>query len=145
MSITVKKSMLWNATGLASGEAQIEPNLGSACLYVQGEDRPGLAQQIASQIAANGIEISFVFVQSTATHYQAVFGFFSGDDAERAVPIIKDAEELLAKQTSRRNLKLLRGKSARSKGTTRGGRTPRAMLNSRKTLRASLRSARRRA
>ncbi len=60
-------------------------------LLVIGDDRPGLGYQIASAIAARGINIGFDVTQVIGKKYASVYGFSSEEDATAASAAIKKA------------------------------------------------------
>ena len=61
------------------------------CLVVQGNDRIGLGRKVAEALAAAGINIHFVMVQTSGKKYTALFGFKNDIDAEKAILVVKRA------------------------------------------------------
>jgi hypothetical protein len=96
-----------------ASEAGLQASLRIACLIVTGDDSPGLGHAIADKLANNGINISFVMVQVTGRQYHGVFGFETQEDADRAIPIIKEAGKAAAPK---------RRTSARKATKSAGGR-----------------------
>jgi hypothetical protein len=94
----------------AAQQAGLRASPRIACLIVTGDDSPGLGHSIADKLAANGINISFVMVQSSGRQYHGVFGFESQEEADQAVSIIKEAGK--AAGGKRSAAKTSRGKSA---------------------------------
>jgi hypothetical protein len=70
-------------------------------LAVQGDNRPGLGAGMAREIAAAGIDISFLVAQVVGDRYSAVFGFGTEDDARRAEAQIRKAASAVAKAARR--------------------------------------------
>lgn len=60
-------------------------------LLVEGDDRPGLGHDLASAIAAEGINLNFLVALVTGRRYAAVLGFDSDADAARATALVKKA------------------------------------------------------
>jgi hypothetical protein len=84
---------IFPVTGSRATKAAREGGLsesGPPALIVNGDNRPGLARDIARAIAEEGINIHFVIAQVIARRYSAVFGFGSDDDATRAMELIKN-------------------------------------------------------
>jgi len=61
-------------------------------LYVEGDDKPGLAAAQAEAIAAAGINITFVMMQAVGRKYSAVWGFETEEAARKAAALIKKAK-----------------------------------------------------
>lgn len=60
-------------------------------ILVQGDNKPGLAHNIAQTIADAGIDLSFFVAQAIGRKYSAVIGFANDADAKRAASLIKKA------------------------------------------------------
>jgi hypothetical protein len=58
-------------------------------LLVEGDNRPGLAHQIAQTIADAGADLSFFVAQAIGRKYSAVIGFASEADATKTSTLIK--------------------------------------------------------
>jgi hypothetical protein len=58
------------------------------CLVVEGDDRSGVAYDIANAMASAGINLQFAMCQALNKKFQAVFGFGSDKDAEKASGLI---------------------------------------------------------
>ena len=56
----------------------------AVCLIVEGEDKPGIAYEIAKSIASVGVNLHFAMCQSVDKRFQACFGFGSEADADKA-------------------------------------------------------------
>jgi len=63
----------------------------TACLLVEGDDRPGLGSAMARSIAAAGVNIHFLMAESVGRKFSAIFGFHSDADAAHATKAIKAA------------------------------------------------------
>ena len=91
------------ATAAAQG-AGLQPS-GIPTLIVAGDNRPGLGFALARGMADAGINMAFLVAQVVGRRYQAVFGFESEADADRAAAIIKKASRAKkasgARKTSR--------------------------------------------
>ena len=70
-------------TGLAASSIPV--------LLVEGDNRPGLAHEIAQTIAQAGVELSFFVAQAVGRRYSAVIGFAKKEDAQKAATLIKKA------------------------------------------------------
>jgi hypothetical protein len=89
-----------------------------ACLVVDGDDRVGLAHEIAMKVAEAGVNIHFVVIQVVARRYNAVFGFGSQGEADEAQAIITEIVKAAAKAH--------RGTGARAGGRRTTRRAPTA-------------------
>jgi hypothetical protein len=72
-----------SATGLAMSP--------TACVLVEGDDRPGLGAAMARAIANAGVNIHFLIAETVGRKFSAVFGFHSETDAAAASKAIKAA------------------------------------------------------
>lgn len=54
-----------------------------SCLLVEGDDRAGLGSRLAREIAAAGVNISFLMAETIGRKFSAVIGF--ANDAEAAI------------------------------------------------------------
>ena len=63
----------------------------TACLLVEGDDRPGLGAAMARAIAAAGVSISFRMAENFGRKFSAVFAFEDEGDAATAAKAIKSA------------------------------------------------------
>jgi hypothetical protein len=102
----------------AAAAAGLFPAEQIACLLVEGDDRVGLAHEIAMKVAEAGVNIHFVVIQVVARRYNAVFGFGSQGEADQANEIITE----IVRASARAH----RGTGARTGGrkTTRRAATP---------------------
>lgn len=64
---------------------------GAPTLLVLGDNRPGLANRIASALAESGVNIAFLVAQVVGRRYSAVFGFESEADLDKATDRIRAA------------------------------------------------------
>ena len=78
-----KSTAAAKAAGLSAAEIP--------CLLVEGDNKPGIAQNIAKAIADAGINMSFVVAQAVGRKYSAVFGFKNDSDTRKAAAVIKRA------------------------------------------------------
>jgi hypothetical protein len=81
-------------SGKKIGAAAAQAGLGAsstACLLVEGDDRPGLGTRMARAVADQGINIEFVIAQTVGRKFSAVFGLQSESDAAPAAKAIKNA------------------------------------------------------
>ena len=76
-------------TDAASG-AGLAPSAIPA-LLVEGDDKPGLAHDLAQTLAGVGINMSFFVAQAVGRKFSAILGFDTEADAKNAVPLIKKA------------------------------------------------------
>lgn len=60
-------------------------------LLVEGDNRPGLAHQIAQAVAEAGVNLSFVLAHVVGRRYAATIGFETETDAKKASTLIKKA------------------------------------------------------
>ncbi|HEU4387800.1 MAG TPA: hypothetical protein VFV34_08390 [Blastocatellia bacterium] len=60
-------------------------------LFVEGDNKKGLAHAMARAVADAGINIHFLVAQAVGRRFSAVFGFGSDDDARKASALIKKA------------------------------------------------------
>jgi|ERR1700687_3973553 len=63
----------------------------TACVLVEGDDRPGLGAAMARAIADAGLNIHFLMAETVGRKFSAVFGFHSDTDAATATKAIKAA------------------------------------------------------
>jgi hypothetical protein len=61
------------------------------CLLVEGDDRAGLGAQMASAIAAQGVNVAFVIAETIGRKFSAVFGFEDNLGATAGAKAIKAA------------------------------------------------------
>jgi len=80
---TRKVAQAAEGAGLAPG--------GAPTLLVLGDNRPGLANRIASALAESGVNIAFLVAQVVGRRYSAVFGFESEADLDKAADRIRAA------------------------------------------------------
>lgn len=80
---TRKVAQAAEGAGLAPG--------GAPTLLVLGDNRPGLANRIASALADSGVNIAFLVAQVVGRRYSAVFGFESEADLDKAADRIRAA------------------------------------------------------
>jgi len=72
-----------------------------ACVLVEGDNRPGLGARLAEQVAAGGINISFLVAQVIGRRFVAVFGFADDDTAVIAMRTIRSAARMSGTKPSR--------------------------------------------
>jgi hypothetical protein len=70
-------------------EAGLQEMSEATCLIVEGEDRAGIAFEIAKAISALEINLHFAMCQSVDKQFQACFGFSDEADATRAQAAIE--------------------------------------------------------
>ena len=63
----------------------------TACLLVEGDDRPGLGAAMARAIAGAGVSMSFFVAETVGRKFSAVIGFGSEADATTAAKAAKAA------------------------------------------------------
>lgn len=66
-------------------------------LVIEGDDRPGLAYDIASEMGHAKLNINFSIFQVIDKKFSGVFGFPSEDAAVKAEELIKQVAELVKK------------------------------------------------
>jgi hypothetical protein len=62
-------------------------------LLVTGDNKPGIGHKLATSIAGAGINVNFLVAQVVGNRFSSVFGFESEADADRAIPLIKNAQK----------------------------------------------------
>ena len=60
-------------------------------LLVEGDNRPGLAHEVAQSVADAGINLSFLVAQVLGKRFVATLGFETEADAKKAAVLIKKA------------------------------------------------------
>jgi hypothetical protein len=60
-------------------------------LSIEGDNRPGLAHQIAQAVADAGVNLSFLVAHVVGKRYAATIGFESEADADKASALIRKA------------------------------------------------------
>jgi hypothetical protein len=70
-------------------EAGLKEMSEATCLIVEGEDRAGIAFEIAKAISALEINLHFAMCQSVDKQFQGCFGFSNEDEASRAQAAIE--------------------------------------------------------
>jgi hypothetical protein len=63
----------------------------TACLLVEGDDRPGLGAALGRAIAQAGVSMSFLIAETVGRKFSAVMGFRSQADAATAAKVAKSA------------------------------------------------------
>jgi predicted amino acid-binding ACT domain protein len=63
----------------------------TACLLVEGDDRPGLGAALGRAIAQAGVSMSFLIAETVGRKFSAVIGFGSETDAATAAKAAKSA------------------------------------------------------
>jgi|AGTN01.2.fsa_nt_gi hypothetical protein len=81
----------------AAEEAGFKPSKEVHALVIEGDDRPGLAYEIAAEIGHAKVNISFSIFQVIDKKFSGVFGFPSEDEAIKAEELIKQVAELVKK------------------------------------------------
>ncbi len=61
------------------------------CVWVTGENKPGLGRRIAAALADVGINLNFFIAQVVRKEYVGMFGFEAESEADLAVKIIRKA------------------------------------------------------
>ncbi len=59
------------------------------CLIIEGEDRPGLAYDMAKAISQAGINLRYAVCQGVKQNFLACFGFQNEADAEKAKEVLE--------------------------------------------------------
>lgn len=62
-------------------------------VLVSGDNRAGVGHSLARSLAGAGININFLVAQVVGNRFSSVFGFESEADADRAIPLLKRAEQ----------------------------------------------------
>lgn len=104
------------AAGLSSTE-------GIPCLVVEGNDRAGLAYDVAHAMAQSGINLSFAVMQVAAKRYQAVFGFDSEKGANAAASLIKAADKRKSSTAKKKDKAKPAAKKAAKKPARKAAKT----------------------
>lgn len=60
-------------------------------LLVTGDNRAGLGHSLARSVGDAGININFLVAHVVGNRFSSVFGFDSEADADRAIPLLKNA------------------------------------------------------
>ncbi|QNI30644.1 hypothetical protein H7849_16060 [Alloacidobacterium dinghuense] len=60
-------------------------------LFVEGDNKPGIAHKIAQAIAETEVDLNFFVAQAIGRKYSAVIGFANEGDAKKAATLIKKA------------------------------------------------------
>jgi len=60
-------------------------------VVVTGDNRAGIAHAFARAIGDAGINLSFLVAHAVGNRFSSVFGFESEADADRAIPLLKNA------------------------------------------------------
>jgi hypothetical protein len=74
----------------AAEQAGLAPS-SIAALLIEGDNRPGLGQQIAQAVADAGINLAFLVAHVLGKRYVATAGFETEADAKKATALIKKA------------------------------------------------------
>jgi hypothetical protein len=74
----------------AARAAGMQPSR-TACLLVEGDDRPGMGAQLGRAIASAGISMTFMMAQVIGKKYSAAIGFASAQEAAAATAAIKSS------------------------------------------------------
>lgn len=77
-------------------------------IVVTGDNRPGLGHAFARAIADSGINVSFLVAHVVGNKFSSVFGFESEADADRAIPLIKNAATARRSKTATARLPVAR-------------------------------------
>ena len=77
-------------------------------VVVSGDNRPGLGHAFARSIADAGININFLVAHVVGNRFSSVFGFDSEADADRAVPLIKNAASARRTKTTSARMPIAR-------------------------------------
>ncbi len=72
-------------------------------VLVTGDNRAGLGAALSRAVGDAGININFLIAQVIGNRFSSVFGFDSGADADRAVPLLKNAAAGRRAKTSARS------------------------------------------
>jgi hypothetical protein len=73
----------------AAKEAGLSPAHDAHCLIVEGDDKTGLAHEIASAIGGAGINLNFAMFTVIGKKFSSVLGFASSADADKASGVIQ--------------------------------------------------------
>lgn len=73
----------------AAKEAGLSPSNDTHCLIVEGDDRTGLAHELATAIGGAGINMNFAMFTVISKKFSAVLGFASSADADKASGVIQ--------------------------------------------------------
>ena len=87
-------SCLVAAAGLALSQAAQAAGLSAStipALLVEGDNKAGLGYAITKALSEAGINLEFIVGQVVGGKQSTVIGFESGDDARKAVPLIRKA------------------------------------------------------
>jgi hypothetical protein len=85
---------LFPITGAKSTAAAQQAGLSASSiptLLIEGDNRAGLGHALAKAIASAGINLGFTVALVVGNRFSAVFGFSSDADADRAMPLIRQA------------------------------------------------------
>jgi hypothetical protein len=98
----------------AAGSAGLSAS-STACLLVEGDDRPGLGAAMGRAIADAGVNISFLVAQSIGKKFTAVFGFGSEEAAGSAINAVRSAGKAPAAKKASRKAPRRAGKKKRKR------------------------------
>jgi len=73
----------------AAKEAGLSPTHDVHCLIIEGDDKTGLAQELASAIGGAGINMNFAMFTVIGKKFSSLIGFGSSADAEKASGVIQ--------------------------------------------------------
>jgi hypothetical protein len=73
----------------AAKEAGLSPSHDTHCLIVEGDDKTGLAHELATAIGGAGINMNFAMFTVISKKFSAVLGFASSADADKASGVIQ--------------------------------------------------------
>ena len=77
-------------------------------VLVTGDNKAGLGHALSKAIGDAGININFLIAQVIGNRFSSVFGFESEADADRAVPIMRNAAAQRRPKTAARRLPVAR-------------------------------------
>lgn len=100
----------------------LEAFTGVHSLVVEGDDRAGLAHDVAAALAGAGVNISFAVVEVVGKKYKGVFGFESAGDADKAAGLIKNAAKGPAKKAPAKRAKKGARKAAKKPARKAGAK-----------------------
>jgi hypothetical protein len=89
-------------------------------LLVEGDNKAGLGHSIARALGDAGINLAFLVAQALGRKFSAVFAFDSGDDAGKAVALIKKAS-VAKKPAAKKSAPAKKSTPAKKAAPAKGG------------------------
>ena len=87
----------------AAKEAGLHPAKEVHCVTVDGDDHAGIAYEMTNAIASAGINLNFAMLQAVNKRFNAVLGFSSDKDADKAVELLGKLSSKLVESGSHRH------------------------------------------